>query len=594
MSAYPRLTTTEKPSTKVELVLSARHLADKDVFSKSDPMCVVFRQIRVPNQSIRYEEIGRTERIINSLNPQWDRKIAINYYFEEKQPLHFELYDKDSSSNELTEHDFLGAADIDLADIVAAPEGAVALPLKGISSRRSTLVVRAEEVDEGQKESLYIVCHGRNLDKKDLFGKSDPFLEFYRFLDNGRCIAAPPPGTYNCDFSRLMVHRTEFISKTLNPEWKPFEISVGHLCHGDKDREFMIDCYDYDKDGSHDTIGCCRTTVNELASRSKRELDLVNSKKEQKKGDKYKNSGVLHFLDVQLRREYTFLEYISGGLQLEFAVAVDFTASNGDVKKPSSLHYINSQAPNQYEMAISAVLEICEHYNSTKMFEALGFGAKVPPDYQVAHVFPLNVHSKQRNVYGFEGVMSAYRECLNYAQLYGPTNFSPTIREFSNKAASFPTDGTRYQILLIITDGVITDMERTITAIIQASSLPLSIIIVGVGNDSFEKMDELDSDNAMLTLNGRTAQRDIVQFVPFRNFLPPTGVFLSPDQRAQIQAELARAVLAEVPGQVTSYMKSRGIVPKPPPATSIEDIGIKFANNMSVKCSAPPEIHDHY
>lgn len=54
-------------------------------------------------------------------------------------------------------------------------------------------------------------------------------------------------------------------------------------------------------------------------------------------------------------------------------------------------------------------------------------------------------------------------------------------------------------------------MERTITAIIQASSLPLSIIIVGVGNDSFEKMDELDSDNAMLTLNGRTAQRDIVQ-----------------------------------------------------------------------------------
>lgn len=153
-------------------------------------------------------------------------------------------------------------------------------------------------------------------------------------------------------------------------------------------------------------------------------------------------------------------------LQLEFAVAVDFTASNGDVKKPSSLHYINSQAPNQYEMAISAVLEICEHYNSTKMFEALGFGAKVPPDYQVAHVFPLvsvdqtlpgfgftketlqNVHSKQRNVYGFEGVMSAYRECLNYAQLYGPTNFSPTIREFSNKAASFPTDGTRYQVLV--------------------------------------------------------------------------------------------------------------------------------------------------
>lgn len=46
-------------------------------------------------------------------------------------------------------------------------------------------------------------------------------------------------------------------------------------------------------------------------------------------------------------------------------------------------------------------------------------------------------------------------------------------------------DGTSYFVLLIITDGVISDMPQTLEAIVQASSLPMSIIIVGVGNADF-------------------------------------------------------------------------------------------------------------
>lgn len=56
-------------------------------------------------------------------------------------------------------------------------------------------------------------------------------------------------------------------------------------------------------------------------------------------------------------------------------------------------------------------------------------------------------------------------------------------------------------------------MEETKQAVINASSYPLSIIIVGVGPADFTSMNELDSDDRLLT-NGRfTAVRDIVQFV---------------------------------------------------------------------------------
>lgn len=126
-----------------------------------------------------------------------------------------------------------------------------------------------------------------------------------------------------------------------------------------------------------------------------------------------------------------------------------------------------------------------------------------------------------------QGVLDAYRECLTSTELYGPTNFEPSIQEFAQKARMFPKDGSKYQILLIITDGVITgnlvhlegpqgililDMLKTKAAIVNASDLPLSIIIVGVGSDSFDKMDELDSDDFLLMdNNGRVAKRDIVQ-----------------------------------------------------------------------------------
>ena len=57
-------------------------------------------------------------------------------------------------------------------------------------------------------------------------------------------------------------------------------------------------------------------------------------------------------------------------------------------------------------------------------------------------------------------------------------------------------------------------MEATIATIVQASHLPLSIIIVGVGNTDFDSMRQLDGDHDILTTaTGQRAGRDIVQFV---------------------------------------------------------------------------------
>ena len=55
----------------------------------------------------------------------------------------------------------------------------------------------------------------------------------------------------------------------------------------------------------------------------------------------------------------------------------------------------------------------------------------------------------------------------------------------------------QYFILLMLTDGVISDMPDTIRAIVRASRLPMSIIIVGVGGADFSAMDKLDCDDGL-------------------------------------------------------------------------------------------------
>ena len=68
-------------------------------------------------------------------------------------------------------------------------------------------------------------------------------------------------------------------------------------------------------------------------------------------------------------------------------------------------------------------------------------------------------------------------------------------------------------------------------------------------------MVELDSDRKLLEVYGRTAQRDIVQFVAFNNYTNSSN-----SQKAG--EALAKALLAEIPSQLVSYMNSKGIAPR--------------------------------
>ncbi|XP_069113536.1 copine-3-like [Argopecten irradians] len=501
--AYLPPTASKGPVSRVELRVECQSLLKKDTSSKSDPCAVL-----MIDRKGRWEEVGRTENIENCHDPKFTKTFVIDYFFEEVQKVKVQVYDIDNKSPQLTDDDFLGEINCNLATIVS--RNPLVEPLKkknGHPMGGSMITICSEEMKEGG-EIAHMTFNAKKLDNKDFLGKSDPYIEIQK---------------QNPDGSWQVTHRTEVIKDTLNPSWRPFSIPVHSLCSGDHTKEIKFDVYDWDKDGSHDFIGGFRTTVKDMMGASKQEVTFpcINPKKQSKK--KYENSGVMHLTHFELKKPMTFLDYIYGGMQINFTVGIDFTASNGNPRSNTSLHFIDMNRPNEYVQAIHAVGNICQDYDSDKLFPALGFGAKLPNG-EVSFEFAVNFNPSNPYCAGIDGVIQAYQNCIQNVELYGPTNVAPIIHHVARFAAQSQTEEStkgagQYYVLLLLTDGALSDMPQTIQAIVDATSLPMSVIIVGVGQADFSNMELLDGDNGTLRApNGQESKRDIVQFVPFRRF----------------------------------------------------------------------------
>ena len=92
-------------------------------------------------QTNRWKEYDRTECIEDNLNPDFVKKFVIDYYFEEVQHIKFEVYDSDSNSKNLKNHDFVGKVEMTLAE---ASQGTITKQLLDKNGQFSTTDFRGE------------------------------------------------------------------------------------------------------------------------------------------------------------------------------------------------------------------------------------------------------------------------------------------------------------------------------------------------------------------------------------------------------------------------------------------------------------------
>ncbi|GJJ74601.1 hypothetical protein EMPS_06959 [Entomortierella parvispora] len=515
------------PTSKVELKIRCKNLSNRDATSLSDPQVFLFTEDRYTGKWSK-EPHGMTELIKDSLNPVFVNGLQIDYRFESVQRLKFVVYDIDKHSGKWSDQDYLGEAITDLGSIIGAKGGQISLHLghtKYTSRSFGHIIVRAEEVSTS-KRVLNFSIRANDLTKKGMF-KTAPSTFFVIQRANG-------DGTFTPVYKSEVVHQHD------DPSWKQFSVKESIICNGDPSRPLKIEVVSYKSTGTHVILGT--TAVFTAAQLSQQRFPHVMPI------PPMTGSSVLTVQGFHVTEPPSFLDFLAGGGTIGLTVAIDFTQSNGDPRQPNSLHYRSPHGENDYSRAIRSVGNILQCYDSDKKFPVYGYGGRlgVPPT--VRHCFPLNGNPVNPEVYGVDGILQAYWHALTFAELYGPTNFAPVIEEATNIAKQMEAYVGGYSILLIITDGAITDMKETVNAIRKASKHPLSIIIVGVGHARFTSMDILDGDDSCDIKKGR----DIVQFVAARDYLPHN------------EYGFAQAILAEVPDQFMAFMTQNGIKPRPP------------------------------
>jgi Copine len=125
------------------------------------------------------------------------------------------------------------------------------------------------------------------------------------------------------------------------------------------------------------------------------------------------------------------MDYLRSGWGINTSFAIDFTASNGEVFEPDSLHKIDPSGRNlnQYEEAILGVGKIIEPYALNSQFAVFGFGGI--PRYMGAnkpsHCFNLNGQPNPIMI-GLQNVYLQYKYAISNTGLAGPTYFSHVLR----------------------------------------------------------------------------------------------------------------------------------------------------------------------
>jgi hypothetical protein len=539
----------------------------------SDPFCVV---TKLAEGASRPVVLGKTEVIKNTLSPDWTKVFVFD--FELGHPVHIAIsvYDEVRKGSNKA----MGSAKFELGGILGAMGNVKAKKMK----RGGTIFAHVEKYTGSG--ILRLALQGTKLKNTEgMFNKSDPFFEVKRKV--------PGPSGDVWD----VIYRSQHIPNDLNPRWADSTIDLAALCGGNLEQHIQISVYDHEKSGKHVLMGEIETSVRELVAAkdsgpfilrrngkdkgrlSVNRADLIGMEdlSTQVAGMSLSGGasapplpmpvpvpvpapasssgayvpgsapayvpGSAHASAPPAAGSPTFVDYISGGCQLNLCVAIDFTGSNGDPRKPGTLHYIHPNgSPNDYEKAIQAIGRILAKYDYDQKFPVLGFGAKYGGI--VRHCFQAGATAE---VDGVDGIVQAYRSVFRTGLIMsGPTVFTEVMQTAAAHAISSQEEAKRndkqaYTVLLILTDGAVSDVHATAECLKQISDSPVSIVIVGVGAADFSAMQFLDDCAARGT-------PDIAQFVEF-------------NRHRHDRLALTAATLDEIPDQLVGYFTRKGIHP---------------------------------
>ncbi len=274
------------------------------------------------------------------------------------------------------------------------------------------------------------------------------------------------------------MYRSNVVGGNLNPKWEATTLQLEAVCNGDLNRAVKVVVKDHRfRFGKHLTMGEFETTMQRFIDCKNDggdfDVDVVMAFTLRKdnmdvgsilvlQAAMFPQEGIQAFGPLVATKRGRashpeFLDYLEGGCQINLAVAIDFTASNGECHgkvtesclfvsrrlmrktgnpgQQGTLHYVyppSANKLNDYEVAITAVGSILSKYDSDGLVPTWGFGAKIDSTGKNQHCFQCGDRAE---VEGVQGILDAYRGVFKKALRMCPsTDFTEVIRTAAHSA----------------------------------------------------------------------------------------------------------------------------------------------------------------
>lgn len=174
--------------------------------------------------------------------------------------------------------------------------------------------------------------------------------------------------------------------------------------------------------------------------------------------------------------------------------------------------------------------------------------------------FACNGDFSNPQVKGIHGALESYKNCLANVQFLASAELSPFLKHLNHRARATQVSKPReYTVLIVLTSEDLTDFEEARDQIVESSELPVSIIIIGIGENKFTLYSKLDKQEKRLKSgSGVLAKRENVQFFPMRQV---ESWMSEVNSVRSIQKVLSDTLLRNLPLQMIEYFSQKNIDP---------------------------------
>jgi hypothetical protein len=427
-----------------------------------------------------FVEIGETEIVEHNTDPTFTQTIPITARFDLDQRLRFELHliNMDGSCTPIGR-----AHEIGLRTIINSVSETL-LPIDPMPNKplweldeSPLLGVEARHQDASTNGTL-LQFHATNLHSDHVAQLSAYFT--LSLIPNS--IEKYP----------TLLYRSETVPNSTHPKWREFTVPTKYMSTASH-QVLEFACYAFRYNHKSDVLlGKTTCTFTQLLNGSVSKF-MLHAAGQSKKEHTYVE--LLKFERVP--KVPSYFEAIKGGMKLHFTIAIDFSAKNGGPNDPSSLHFVHPNIQNPYAEALKDIAEAVCPYDSQNRVSLIGFGAKVPPAFELSQSFPLNGNNANPYVRGVDNILSTYRRSSMNVLPYAPIDYSAIIHDVIKMAKVARKNNTNvYFVVIVLSNGYIKQIEDTKNVIVQASELPISVLFSGISNTAHPVG---DGDHSRLT-----------------------------------------------------------------------------------------------